>query len=277
MLLLPQKGDTKIISNSGIVGAANPGTAVPGHASTANSYGTLTEIISAANNTQDSWGMMIYIANTGASATVSQASLDIYVGGATDDLLIKSLLCGYRAPSSGGVATYFFPIHTPPGKRIAAQLSSARTGIAADVMIWLFGGGVPPFRPGSRVTTYGTKADNSRGLAVTPTASGGTASVTEMSSSSTYDHFYLMPGFQAANDTTLTPSGAINLGIGVGASTEERIGTWWYYKGTSEDTGGPWPAIGVFRSVPASTRLTMLASNSGANDAGYDGHVYAVS
>ena len=109
-----------------------------------------------------------------------------------------------------------------------------------------------------------------------PAASGGAASVTQMTASSTADHFYFMPGFQHSTDTTITPLGWVNIGIGVGASTEERIGTWWYHKNTVEELGGPVPALGAFRDVPSGTRLTMLASNSGANDAAYDGLIYAV-
>jgi hypothetical protein len=33
----------------------------------------------------------------------------------------------------------------------------------------------------------------------------------------------------------------------------------------------------VFAKIPAGTRLSLLSSNSGANDAAYDGHIYAVS
>jgi hypothetical protein len=143
--------------------------------------------------------------------------------------------------------------------------------------VWLYGGGNPPFKTGCRVTTYGTKVNNSRGQAVVPTASGGAASVTQMTASSTAEAFYFMPGFQNSTDTTVTPNGWMNIGIGVGAATEERIGTWWVGKDTNEVNTGPLPTMGAFRDVPSGTRLSMLASNSGANDAAYDGLIYAVS
>ena len=100
--------------------------------------------------------------------------------------------------------------------------------------------------------------------------------MTQMTASSTRDHFYFLPGFQPATTGAVTPSGVVNIGIGVGASTEERIGTWWFKKSTAEINAGPFPPLGVFRDVPSGTRLTMLASNSGANDTAYDGHIYAV-
>jgi hypothetical protein len=279
MLLFPQKGSNRIITNGGIVGSATPGTGLPSHATTLLD-GAVTELITSGANDQDSWGIYIHISATGLVATASQACADILIGGATDDVLIPALICGYSTTGAGvggGGHNYFFPVHIPGGKRVAATLASVRTSITARILIYLIGGGThPPWRVGSRVTTYGTQINNARGQAVTPAASGGTASVTEMTASSTYDHFAFMPGFQPATDTTITPSGWVNIGIGVGAATEERIGTWFQWKDTGENVTGWAPCFPAIRSVPSGTRLTLLASNSGANDAAYDGLIYAV-
>lgn len=274
MLWLPKNGCTRVITNGGIVGSATPWTAVTSGGS-ANTYGAVTELISAANNNQDSWGIEVAVINTGASATAAEAALDILIGGATDDVLISSLLVGYTY--SAGIIRYFFPLHVPGGLRLAAQLSSARVSAASRVAVWLYGGGVPPFTVGRKVTTYGTKVNNSRGVAVTPTASGGAASVTQITASSTLDHFYLAPGFQVSTDTTVTPAGWMNIGIGVGAATEDRIGTWWYGKDTNEVSSFMVPMFGAFCHVASGTRLSLLASNSGANDTAYDGLIYGVS
>lgn len=276
MLITPQKGVVETIDNFGTVGAASPGTGIPGHATVANNYGTLTEVISAASNTQDSWGISIAINNCGLSATICEASMDIYIGGATDDLFIKSLLCGYT-PNATGWTQYFFPVHIPGGVRLAAQLASVRTGITARLLMRLYSGGVPPFRVGRKVTTYGTKINNSRGQAITVTASGGAATATELSASSSEDHFCFAPGFQVENDLSITPTGCVNIGVGVGSATEQRIGTWFFAKETAEIMNGPIPPSPAFADVPSGTRLTMLASNSGTNDAAYGGHIYAVS
>lgn len=276
MLWVP-KTDFRVITNGGIVGSATPWTAVASNATTLLD-GAVTELISAANNVRDSWGIEIAISATGASATAAEAALDLLVGGATDDVLAAALLCGYTSAAAGpGITRYFFPVHIPAGVRLAATLASVRTSITARVGVWLYGGGVPPFRVGRKITTYGTQINNARGQAVTPTASGGAASVTQMTASSSNDHFYFAPGFQPATDTTITPAGWVNIGIGVGAATEERIGTWWFGKDTAESMNSMIPYFGAFREVPSGTRLTLLASNSGANDAAYDGLIYAVS
>lgn len=277
MLWVPTAGDQKVITNCGIVGSANPGTQVPDGGSV-NTYGTVTELISAANNVQDSWGIMIHVAPTlNPSAIVGEMSLDILIGGATDDVLISSLLCG-GGYTGGNGRTFFFPVHVPGGVRIAAQLSAgAAQTTEAYVMVWLYSGSVPPFPVGRKVTTYGTKVNNSRGVAVTPTASGGAASVTQITASTTEDCFYLLPGFQVSTDSTISAVGMQAVGIGVGASTEERIQTWWFGKNAGELQSGPVPPFGCFRDVPSGTRLTILASNSGANDTAHDALIYAVS
>lgn len=272
------KGAYSVVTNAGIVGSQTPWTGVT--SGTANNYGASpTELISAASNVRDSWGIGIAVTATGTNAVARQACVDIVVGGATDDTLISSLLCGYAiaSGSSGGVWHWFFPVHIPAGLRIAARHSNNTATITAQVGVWLYGGGTPPFRVGRKVTTYGTKASNSRGVAVTPTASGGAASVTQIVASTSEDHFYFMPGFQAATDSTLTNSGFHSIGIGVGASTEERIGTWWINEETGEAMTGMVPALGAFSEQPSGTRLTILASGPQANDDAYDALIYAVS
>lgn len=274
MLWTPKQNTVRVITNGGIVGTATPGTGVPSNATTLLE-GAVTELISAANNNQDSWGIKIFVTATGLAATAAQAKLDILIGGATDDVLIADLICGYAVTPHG--YHYFFPVHVPGGLRIAARLASVRTSITSQVIVELYGGGVPPFRVGRKVTTYGTAINGARGQAVTPAASGAAATVTEMVASSSADHFAFLPGFQPATDTTVTPAGYVNVGIGIGAATEQRIGTWWFAKDTNELCSGPHSAMPAFCEVPAGTRLSLLASNSGANDAAYDGHIYAVS
>lgn len=274
MLWTPKTGAVRIITNGAIVGDATPGTGVPSNATTLLD-GAVTELISAASNTQDSWGIELFITATGASATASEAKLDILIGGATDDVLIPDICCGYAVTPHA--RCYFFPLHVPGGLRLAARLNSVRTSITSQVLVNLYGGGIPPFRVGRKVTTYGTPINGARGQAITPATSGGAATVTQMTASSDEDHFAFIPSFQPAADTTLTPVGVLNIGVGVGASTEQRIGTFRFGKDTAEVVTGPFPYIPCFAEVPAGSRLTILASNSGSNDGAYDGLLHAIS
>lgn len=277
MLITPQFGRVGTISNLGIVGSGTPGTGLPSNGTTLLD-GAVTEIISAANNIRDSWGIYINIMATGLSATASEACADVLIGGATDDVLIAALICGHSCFAPGGAGHhYFFPLHIPQGKRIAMTLASVRTSITAQVIMKLYGGGVPPWRVGRKVTTYGTQVNNARGVALTLGASGGAAVATQMTGSTSEDHFAFLPGFQAATDTTLVGDTCINIGIGVGAATEDRIDTWNYTKHSNENVSGPFPVYPCFSHVPAGSRLTILGSNGGANDGAYDGLIYAVS
>jgi len=65
--------------------------------------------------------------------------------------------------------------------------------------------------------------------------------------------------------------------VAVGASVEQKIGTFLFGKETSESMNGPMPYIPCFAEVPAGSRLSLMCSNSGANDASYDGLIFAVS
>lgn len=277
MLWMPSPKRHKLITNQGLVGTVSPGTALPGNATTLLD-GAVTELISAANNTQDSWGISIGITATGASATASECCCDILIGGATDDVFIAALLCGNRdawAAANGSMAEYFFPVHIPGGVRIAATLASVRTSITARIIVRLYSGSMPPFKIGRKVTTLGTQVNNSRGVATTPAASGGTALATQMIASTAEDYFYFFPGFQIPAQTTINLRG-YNIGIGVGASTEDRIGTWDYSADTVEAVMGPFPSMGVFQDVPSGTRITSLSGCSGTVPT-CDTLVYAVS
>lgn len=276
MTLYTPTGNVLVTSNLGIVGSGTPGTSVPDGA-TVDTYGAVTELISAASNVYGCDAFEVMVCNTlNPSALVGEMSVDILVGGATDDVLVSSLLVG--GTFYGTQRSYWFPVGIPAGVRIAAQLSAgAAQTTEPRVMFTMYKFPLPPFRVGSRVTTYGTKTNNSRGVAVTPTASGGAASVTQITASTSADHFYLMPGFQVSTDSTISATTFINVGIGVGAATEERIGSWWFSKNASELQSGPWPYWGAWRHVPAASRLTILASNGGANDAAHDALIYAVS
>jgi hypothetical protein len=231
-------------------------------------------LISAANNTQDSWGISIGAFEAGASATASETTLDILIGGATDDVLIKSLIIGGAYAATG--RQFFFPVHVPAGVRIAAAITSVSTTFTPRVAVWLYGGSSPWFRIGRKVTTYGTQINGARGVAVTPSASGAAASATQITASTTEDAFALLPGFQTSTDTTIASAVHDAIGIGLGAATEERIGTWWHNVSAAEHQT-VYPPMPVFRDVPAGSRLTLLASAGGALDAAYDGLIYAVS
>lgn len=284
MLWGTQHGDVLITTNEGIVGTLTPGTAVPSHATTADTAGTVTEIISAANNVRDSWGISIFIHATGASGVRSEAVMDILIGGATDDVLISGLICGYSGSStnpSGLGHTYFFPLHIPAGVRIAARLTSRRTAINSYIIIRLHGGCAPPFRIGRKVTTYGTRGSASSGQNITIEGSGASAStVNQITASTSEDHFCFALGIQPIGFANIL-AGSLSLALLLGASTEERVGTWRWWKDAAESMSGPFPSLPAFREIAAGSRLSLKGSSgtaetiTGANY--WNALIYAVS
>jgi hypothetical protein len=144
------------------------------------------------------------------------------------------------------------------------------------VTVFLHGGSPPPFRVGRKVTTYGM-GTVPNGTAVTPGASGAAQTVTQITASTSEDHFAFLPSFQAPTDTTITQAEVL-VGIGVGAATEDIIGQWLFAKSSSEVMSGPIPCFPAFYDVPSGTRLSILASNAAANDANnYNAVIHAVS
>lgn len=276
MLWVPQKGILRVEHNTGGVGTATPGTAVTtGAASTTK--GTPAEIF--ASTSFDTYWLRVVASDYATPATNSQGCLDILIGAATEEVLIANLLMGSCGRVSGSAErqpkTWDFPLYIPAASRIAAQAAGARVSTAMRVWMFLYGGdGLPPFRLGGKVTTYGVTVPN--GTAITPGGSGAEGAWTQIAASSSEDHFAFVPSFQPSADTTLNDL-AFQVDIGFGAATEKLLAEYWFGTTNDEAMGGPVNSMPAFQDVPSGTRLVMRASNSGANDAGYSGAIHAVS
>lgn len=277
MLWIPHKGDQLIQHNLGSVATTSPGTSVTTGASS-NTKGTPVEIFSATNF--DAYGVLIQVSGLGENTFASDAAIDVLAGAATEEIIISDILCGGAA---GGGATnsaipreWYFPLYIPSGTRIAVQAASRRTAFAMRVGIHLFGGnGIPPHPVGGKVTTYGM-GTVPNGTAIIPGASGAEGAFTQITASTTSDHFALIPSFQITNDTSQSMrSYQVDLGVGV-ATEEEAFGGWWFFSSSAETLAGPSPAQPVFKHVPTGTRLALRASCNGALDAGYDAVIHAV-
>jgi hypothetical protein len=278
MLWVPKKGVLRVEHNTGGVGAGTLGTSVTTGAAS-STKGTPAELI--ASTSFDAYWVRVITSIYGALATDSRGCLDILIGAATEEVLIPNLLMGYcgvfSTAASVGPKFWDFPLYVPAGSRIAAQAAGARLSTAMRVAIFLYGGdGSPPFRTGSKVTTYGigTVPD---GTAITPGASGAEGAWTQIVAATSEDHFALVPSFQIGGDTT-TSNLAYALDLGVGAATEEEIAqSYWYSTDSAERITGPLNSMPRFQDIPSGERLSMRVSNSGANDANYNGAIHAVS
>ena len=278
MLWTPLKGRFLIEQNTGSVGTTTPGTSVTTGAAS-GTKGSISQIF--ASTSFDAYWMTIVVSEYALAATDSQGCLDILIGAATEEVLIPNLLFGSAGTigtvTAKGPRIWNFPLYVPAGSRISAQAAGQRTSTALRVWMYLTGGmGSPPFRVGSKVVTYGISGVPN-GTTIVPGASGVEGSWTQITASTTENHFAIFPSFQVGADTVWV-QGALTIDIGVGAATEESIAEgYWFCKDTGEATSGPFPSMPCFQEIPSGTRLVMRASNSGANDASYNGALHCVS
>lgn len=275
MLWTPRKGVLRYESNLGNVGTATPGTSVTTGA-TAATKGTAVQLIAA--TLFDAYYVRVIASNYGLATTTSRGCLDILIGAATEDVLIANLLMGFcggsTAAAHGGPKTWDFPLFIPAGSRLAAQAAGDRVSTAMRVGIQLWGGvSEPPFRCGGRVVTYGIGTVPA-GTTITPGASGAEGAFTQVTASTTEDHFAFVPSLQPpTGDTTLTPVKHTYFDIGTGAATEEILGgsasecPWIFTVDSDECMTGPWGGcMPIFQDVPSGTRMTVRVSASGALD-----------
>jgi hypothetical protein len=181
-----------------------------------------TEVVSAANNTIEAEWIRIWIHNMSATATNTDALLNIYIGDAgSETLFIDSLSVGW-SPTGYAVGlprTYWFPVRIPRGTRVSASLRSL---IASDVCELVIEFGLANGRHwvGSGVETLGETTASSRGTSITPatTGSGWTSIGT---SGRRYRH--LSVGVQGNNDTTVVATW-FHWYVGTGSAILQDVG-----------------------------------------------------
>lgn len=267
MLFIPQKGRWLTQHNLGTVGTVTPGTSLTtGGAS--STKGTPVEIFASTNF--DVCAVEIFAHSYFSNGADSRGCLDILIGTATESVLIPNLLmgaCGSIAATDPGPKSWMFPLFIPAGSRIAAQVAGARISTAMYVWMRLYGGLIsPPWRVGGKVETYGV-GTVPNGTTITPGASGAEGAWTEITASSSRDHFCLVPSMQFSADTT-TSSRGLMLDIGVGAATEEEVAqSFFYITSGSENMAGPFGGhLPHCVDVPSGSRLVMRVSSSGTVD-----------
>ena len=287
MLWIPQKGIIRMQHNLGSLGTQTVGTSVTTGAAAATK-GAAVELIAATNF--DAYWVTVIASNYGLAATTSQGCLDILIGAATEEVLIPNLLmgfCGGSAVLGEGFKQWSFPLFISAGSRLAARVAGDRVSTAMRVGIILRGGnGCPPFRVGTKVTTYGITTVPA-GTDVAAGYSGVEGAWVQIVAATSEDHFAFFPSFHPTDgDTTLTPTKTIFADIAIGAAgVEKQLGgttdsqcSFIFRYGTGELCDGPLQQFPIFEDVPSGTRLSARISMSGATDTGEpDMAIHAVS
>lgn len=276
MLWIPQYGRLRYESNIGPNANGSPGAIVTTGASS-STKGTAVQLIS--STSFETYWVRVMAGNYASSAVASSGMLDILIGSATESVLIPNLMMGYcgSAGSNKGQKVWDFNLYIPSGSRLSAQASGSRTNASMRVSIHLYGGnGYPPFRVGTKVTTYGvTTVPN--GTTITLGQNGTTGSFSQITASTTENHFAFIPSLQPSGLTTLSNQ-MITTEIGIGAATEEVISPpYWCSTDPAETMDGFYNTMPTFCDVPSGTRLAMRASCSNPADGAFNGVIHALS
>jgi hypothetical protein len=282
MLWVPQKGILRCEHNFGGVGTATVGTlATTGAAS--STKGTPVEVFSA--TAFDAYWLVVLASQYGNGATTSQGCLDILVGAATEEVLVPNLLmgfCGSLSVLGVGPKCWQFPVYIPAGTRLAVQVAGDRLSTGMRVGVCLYGGGgLPPFRVGSKVTTYGITTVPA-GTDVAAGASGAEGAWVQIDAATDEDHFAFVPSFHPTDGDTTLSIRTVFMDMGIGAATEELLlgveQSYIFHYDSGELCGGPFNPMPAFHDVPSGTRLVARLSMDGANDTGSpDCAIHAVS
>lgn len=229
MLFVPFGADfQKIVSSHGTTRpAASFGAVVTPGAS--NVYGSYATILTGANNTDDSYGILINAnsnaVTTAARDTIMTIGLDA-AGGTTFTTFIADLLVSCAGPYVAGKGCgiwYFFPVFIKAGSTIGAKASvnNATAGtLACNVRLLCQPRHPDAVRVGSFVDTFGIETSTSSGTAVT----AGTTSEgawTQLGSNATKAYWFWQLGFGMNN----TVMGGVSLhgDLAIGDGTNLKI------------------------------------------------------
>ena len=174
---------------------------------TAPTFGAWVEVASAANMTQETYGILLCFNNGATAAAIRNILVNIGVdnaGGTAYEVRIPTLIAGSASTFGlgGGGIWYYFPLYIPAGSSVAVQATGTLT-TAFNAYVQFFGQPRRPetLRVGSYVTSFGIDLANARGTAVTlgTTAEGA---YTQLGATTTRSHWWWQSCYYAA-DTTM--------------------------------------------------------------------------
>jgi hypothetical protein len=225
---------------------------------TPHSLGTIDELF-ASTEIEAEW-IQIIVNTISVSATLTDALLNIYIGGAgAETLLIDSLSVGWSAGSTavGLPRTYWFPIRIPRGTRVSASLRALITNetIAVGMRLGVSNG---QHWVGSGVETLGEVTASSRGTSITPATTGsGWTSI----GTSGRRYRYIALGVQGNNDTTLL-DGWLHWYVGTGSAILQHVGA--MLTRTDATEAHEQNETGRWCDIPSGTALQLNAYASAA-------------
>lgn len=274
MLWSPSKGLSPRVTQYQDVGAGtHPFSVTTG--GTSSTKGTPVQVTAGVG--YDVHWVTVIAAGYGNGGANSKCCLDLLVGASTEEVAVANMLAGQCGGGSGGLQgvgckRWNFPLFIAANTRIALRAAGDRTSTAVQCNVFLHSFPSPGFRTAGSVTTYGVSSVPA-GTAVAAGASGAEGSWVEITSSTTNDHFAIVPSFQGPTDTTYNAvkSFIVEFAIGAAGAEEALAGGNYQFRFRYDDTercegpaGSPWP---LYTPIPAGSRLSARVSSSGTADA----------
>ena len=222
-----------------------------------------------ASTTYESYGLWINIGNTGASATRTDAVMDIAIGAAgSEQIIVPNLLCGWRNVTSVAPMSLFLPLYIPKGVRLSARAGCATASKAIHVEAWLVGGTSDAAARGNIFTgcdAYGvtyTAGTVASGTSHTPGNTGAESTWANVGSTTTraYKGALIVP--QGSLATTTMTAISYHWELGISSTTIYECYT---ASATTEMVVGPLPGMPMPCAIPSGAQLQIRAEGSGTS------------
>jgi hypothetical protein len=256
-----------IVTNHAATLSATPGTNVPS-GTPAHTVGAWTTLRTAAQITTDLHELIFSPCGTGASATQTDALMDIAAGEAGSEVVIvENIPVGW-----GAVLTSFIPrpiplpLFWPKSTRLSARVRGLRTTTNHNILFNGIGYRERPALCFRGIDIIGGNQAASQGTSVTGGNTSAFGSWTNIGSATTREYHGVMPLIQGTMNGAATAL-SYWAEIGYGDAVIPNSPDWRFFMSNSEYSFGPLPN-GFFRAkIPSGTQLQMRMACSGTAEA----------
>jgi hypothetical protein len=276
-MLAIKRSSARFFQNNlaGTPDTVGPGTTVTG-AGTAHTKGSWTSLIDP--TTYDTYGLYLTIAGTNASATRTDALVDIGIGpsgGGSEQVIIPNMIAGWRGTANTLAAMgLYLPMYIPAGVRVSARVQALQVSKQVKVGIWLeqgFNGVADDVY--TICDAYGIDTSLSIGTSHLPGDLGAMSTFANLGSTLTRDYGAVLLVPQGTLSDTVMRNDAYHWWVRAGTNGE-TVGGWYTTGNSAEATTGPYPGMPLDIALPSGTQLQVAAEGSSGSPEAYDVAAY---
>lgn len=243
---------------------------------TSDTFSTYATLVTAANVTNDVYGIMLCFNNGATSNAIRNTLVNIGIdtaGGTNFSTRIPDLIAGSASNLSGnGMGIwYYFPLYIPAGSSIGIQAGSS-TATAFSTAVWLYGLPRRPeaIRTGSYVTSFGaSRGLNWRGTPIT-LGLAAEGAFTQMGVTTTASHWWWQLGFAQSDASQTLQAVACDAAAGSSTTVNKVILTdqLWVATAAEQISNVPWIQgaynnVGVGENLYARGQTSAIAADTG--------------